>query len=334
MRIGLAYDLKSAVPVDTAAPEDALEEYDSSETVEIISDALTATGHTVVLLGGGAEFLDNIRLEPVDIVFNIAEGRGSSRSRESQVPAVLEMLGIPYTGSDSHCLTVCLDKPLAKKLVAAEGVVTPHWRLVNDEEELGKVSWEQFPFPAIVKPTYEGSSKGIRSSSVVENVGNLKTEVSRLINDYRQPVMVEEFISGDEVTVGITGNAPPRLVGMMRIVPRKREGHFIYSLEVKRDYLNLVDYESPPQLADEVKERIALVSLKVFKVLGCRDFARLDFRVSPDGVPHFLEINPLPGLGSYSDLIIMTKKLGWTHQGLIQAVFEAGLKRYSPCVAV
>ena len=334
MRIGLAYDLKSAVPVDAAAPEDALEEYDSRETVEIISDALTAAGHTVVMLGGDGEFLDNIRLEPVDIVFNIAEGRGSSRSRESQVPAVLEMLGIPYTGSDSHCLTVCLDKPLAKKLVANEGVATPHWRLVNDEEELGKVSWEQFSFPAIVKPAYEGSSKGIRSSSVVENLGSLREEVIRLLEDYRQPVMVEEFISGDEVTVGIIGNAPPRLVGMMRIVPRKRGSHFIYSLEVKRDYLNLVDYESPPQLADEVKERIALVSLKVFKVLGCRDFARLDFRVSPDGVPHFLEINPLPGLGSYSDLVIMAQKLGWTHQGLIQAVFEAALKRYSPCVAV
>jgi D-alanine-D-alanine ligase len=332
MRIGLAYDLKSAVPLDEAAPEDALEEYDSSETVDIISAALAAAGHTVVMLGGGEEFLDNIRCEPVDIVFNIAEGRGNSRSRESQVPAVLEMLGIPYTGSDSHCLTVCLDKPLAKKLVVNEGVATPHWRLVNGEEELGKVSWEQFP--AIVKPAYEGSSKGIRSSSVVENRKQMTREVSRLINDYRQPVMVEEFISGDEVTVGIIGNAPPRLVGMMRIVPRKREGHFIYSLEVKRDYLNLVDYECPPQLADEVKERIALASFKVFKVLGCRDFARLDFRVSLDGVPYFLEINPLPGLGSYSDLVIMAQKLGWTHQGLIQAVFEAALKRYSPCVAV
>jgi D-alanine-D-alanine ligase len=333
MRIGLAYDLKSAVPLDEASPEDALEEYDSRETVEIIAAALTAAGHSVSMLGGGGEFLDNIRREPVDIVFNIAEGRGNSRSRESQVPAVLEMLGIPCTGSDSHCLTVCLDKPLAKKLVAAEGIATPQWQLVNDEENLSKISWEQFPFPAIVKPAYEGSSKGIRLSSVVDNVGSLLAEVSRLSGTYRQPVMVEEFITGDEVTVGIIGNAPPRLVGIMRIVPRKREGHFVYSLEVKRDYLNLVDYECPPKLADEIKERIALASLKVFKVLGCRDFARLDFRISPDGVPYFLEINPLPGLGSYSDLVIMALKLGWTHQGLIQAVLEAALKRYSPCVA-
>ena len=144
--------------------------------------------------------------------------------------------------------------------------------------------------------------------------------------------MVEEFISGDEVTVGIIGNTPPRVIGIMRILPRNKEGRFVYSLEVKRDYLNLVDYESPPKLADEIKERIALASLKVFQVLGCRDFARIDFRVSPDGVPYFLEINPLPGLGSYSDLIIMAQKMGWTHQGLIQAVLEAALKRYSPCV--
>jgi len=169
---------------------------------------------------------------------------------------------------------------------------------------------------------------------VVDNVGQLQEEVIKLLETYRQPVMVEEFISGDEVTVGIIGNTPPRVVGIMRIVPRKREGHFVYSLEVKRDYLNLVDYECPPKLADEIKERIALASLKVFKVLGCRDFARIDFRVSPDGVPYFLEINPLPGLGTYSDLIIMAQKLGWTHHGLIQAVLEAALKRYSPCVAV
>jgi D-alanine-D-alanine ligase len=334
MRIGLAYDLKSAVPLDKAAPEDALEEYDSRETVENIAAALEAAGHSVVLLGGGEEFLDNIRREPVDIVFNIAEGRDSSRSRESQVPAILEMLGIPYTGSDSHCLTVCLDKPLAKKLVTAEGVATPQWQVINDEEELGKVSWEQFPFPAIVKPAYEGSSKGIRLTSVVENREQMTREASRLLNDYHQPVMVEEFITGDEVTVGVIGNDPPQVVGIMRILPRKRDGHFVYSLEVKRDYLNLVDYECPPRMTEEINQRIALASLKVFKILGCRDFARIDFRIGPDGVPYFLEINPLPGLGTYSDLIIMTKKLGWTHQGLIQAVFEAALKRYSPCVAV
>jgi len=334
MRIGLSYDLKGAVPLDEASPEDALEEYDSRETVGLIAAALEAGGHLVVMLGGGREFLDNILREKVDIVFNIAEGRGNSRSRESQVPSVLEMLGIPYSGSDSQCLAICLDKPLAKKLVAAEGVSTPRWQVITDEEDLAQVPWEQFIFPAIVKPAHEGSSKGIRRTSVVDNVRRMQEEVSRLLEAYRQPVMVEEFIAGDEVTVGIIGNSPPKVMGMMRILPRRRDNYFVYSLEVKRDYLNLVDYECPPQLEDEVRERIALSSLKVFKVLGCRDFARLDFRISPEGVPYFLEINPLPGLGSYSDLVIMAKKLGWTHQGLIQAVLDAALKRYSQCVPV
>jgi D-alanine-D-alanine ligase len=334
MRIGLSYDLKAAVPLDEASPEDALEEYDSRETVELIAAAFETAGHSVAMLGGGREFLENILRERVDIVFNIAEGRGNSRSRESQVPSVLEMLGIPYTGSDSRCLTVCLDKPLAKKLVATEGVSTPRWQVVTDGEDLAQISWEQFVFPAIVKPAFEGSSKGIRLTSVVDSVGQMQEEANRLLDVYRQPVMVEEFIAGDEVTVGIIGNSPPRVIGMMRIVPRRRERHFVYSLEVKRDYLNLVDYECPPHLDTEVLARIALSSLKVFGVLGCRDFARIDFRISSEGVPYFLEINPLPGLGTYSDLVIMAQKLGWTHRGLIQAVLEAALKRYSPCVPV
>jgi D-alanine-D-alanine ligase len=331
MRIGLTYDLKSAVPLAEDSTDDALEEYDSRETVEAIAAALSAAGHSAVMLGGGEEFLENILREKVDFVFNIAEGRGNSRSRESQVPSVLEKMGIPYTGSDAHCLTVCLDKPWAKKLVAVEGVATPNWRLVNNEAELS-LAWEQFP--AILKPAYEGSSKGIRSSSVVDDMGRLQEELSRLLSDYHQPAMIEEFISGDEVTVGIIGNSPPKVIGMMRILPRKKGERFVYSLEVKRDYLNLVDYESPPQLDDKVLAAIATSSLKTFKCLGCRDFARIDFRVGPNGVPYFLEINPLPGLGTYSDLVIMAQKMGWTHQGLIQAVFEAALRRYSPCVAV
>jgi D-alanine-D-alanine ligase len=248
------------------------------------------------------------------------------------VPCVLEILGIPYSGSDSHCLSICLDKPLAKKLVAAEGVSTPRWQVITNEEELAQVSWEQFPFPAIVKPAYEGSSKGIRLTSVVDSVVRMEEEIRHLLEAYQQPVMVEEFIAGDEVTVGIIGNSPPKVVGMMRILPKNKGSHFVYSLEVKRDYLNLVDYECPPQLKYEVLANIAISSLKVFGILGCRDFARLDFRVSPEGVLYFLEINPLPGLGSYSDLVIMANKLGWTHQGLINAVLDAALKRYSPCV--
>ncbi len=327
MRIGLSYDLKTAV-TERHTVEDALEEYDSPETVEIISNALEKKGHRIVKLGGGVQFLDNIRREKVDIVFNISEGRGNYRNREAQVPAVLEMLDIPYTGSDPLCLSSCLDKPITKNLVAMVGIPTPKWLIIADNKELAQADWKGFSFPAIIKPAYEGSSKGIRLTSLVENVKQAEGEVERILKGYNQPVMVEEFIDGDEVTVGIIGNAPPKLVGMMRVLPKKQPKHFVYSLEVKRDYVNQVDYESPVKLPKTILKKLEEYSLQAFKTLGCRDFSRVDFRVGGDGIPYFLEINPLPGLGTYSDLVIMAIKLGWTHEGLIGAVLDAAIGRY------
>jgi len=333
MRIGLSYDLKTEIS-NTSLTDDALEEYDSPETVEIIAAAIEAKGHQVVWLGGGEQFLDSIRREEVDFVFNITEGRGNYRSREAQVPSILEMLDIPYTGSDPLCLAVCLDKPLTKKIVAAEGIKTPRWLVVSYKESHSLLSLERFNFPVIIKPAYEGSSKGIRLNSIAHSLHQAVNEVRRLLELYRQPVMVEEFIDGDEVTVGITGNKPPKIVGLMRILPKNKTQHFVYSLEVKRDYEALVDYECPARLKSEIVKNIEDVSLRVFRTLGCRDFARVDFRVKSDGTPYFIEINPLPGLGTYSDLIIMAIKMGWTHQGLIGAVLDAAFKRCPQCQKV
>jgi len=332
MKIGLSYDLKEAVPLGQAHSDDALEEYDSLKTIEAIAAALETEGHSVVRLGGGREFLINILRENVDIVFNIAEGRGNYRSREAQVPSVLEMLGIPYSGSDPQCLAICLDKPLTKKLVESAGVCTPKWQVITDSRELCEISWDEFPFPAIIKPAHEGSSKGIRLTSLVASPEQMAELGGRLLEHYRQPVMVEEFITGDEITVGIIGNFPPKVLGMMHVLPRKSEGHFVYSLEVKRDWQNLVEYECPARLKEEVLEKITLSSLRAFKVLGCRDFARLDLRVNSEGVPYFLEINPLPGLGDYSDLVIMAIKLSWSYEALIGAILSAALERYPMCV--
>ena len=334
MKIGLSYDIKESLSAGAAGSDDAFEEYDSVETVELIVNSLETEGYEVSKLGGGRQFLANILQEKVDFVFNIAEGRGTYRSREAQVPAILEMLDIPYSGSDPQCLAICLDKPLTKKLAALAGVPTPQWRLLSSRQEVRQVVGNDFPFPAIIKPAYEGSSKGIRLTSVVDNLEQAIEAAGSLLVSYRQPVMLEEFITGDEVTMGIIGNSLPRIVGMMRIVPRKRDGYFVYSLEVKRDYLNLVDYECPAVFEEPVLSNLEKCGLNAFKALGCRDFARIDFRVSPEGVPYFLEINPLPGLGTYSDLVIMAKKVGWTHQGLICAVLKAALERYPQCVRV
>ena len=334
MRIGLSYDLKETIVPHQASCDDAFEEYDSSETVELIAASLDAEGHTVTMLGGGRDFLSKILRTNVEFVFNIAEGRGTYRSREAQVPSILEMLNTPYSGSDPQCLAICLDKPLTKKLVALEGVSTPTWRLINNRQELREIDCCRFPFPAIIKPAYEGSSKGIRLTSLVEGAKQANEVIESLLDKYHQPVMMEKIILGDEVTVGITGNSPPRVLGVMRILPKQRNDNFLYTLEVKRNYLELVDYECPACLEEKVLQRIQTSSLKAFEALGCRDFARLDFRISTAGVPYFLEINPLPGLGDYSDLVIMAKKMGWSHRQLISTVLNAALERYSQCVCV
>jgi len=334
MQIGLSYDLKETLAPQQASCDDASEEYDSQETVELIATSLEAAGHTVTMLGGGRDFLGKIFHNKVDFVFNISEGRGPHRSREAQVPSILEMLDIPYSGSDPQCLAICLDKPLTKKLVASEGVSTPNWRVIANRQELRQIDSCDFTFPAIVKPAYEGSSKGISLTSVVEDAKQAIEVTESLLEKYQQPAIVEEVILGDEVTVGIIGNSPPKVLGMMRILPKQKNGYFLYTLEVKRNYLELVDYECPAGLEEEVLQRIQSSSLKAFRALGCRDFARLDFRISAGGVPYFLEINPLPGLGTHSDLVIMAKMMGWSHKQLISAVLNAAIERYPQCVCV
>jgi D-alanine-D-alanine ligase len=333
MIIGLAYDLKDAVISTSSSPEDALEEYDSPETVEALAAVIESLGHSVTRLGGGREFIANILQNQVDFVFNICEGLGNYKSREAQVPSILEMLGIPYSGSDPQCLAVCLDKPLTKTLVTTAGVRTPRWTLITDRNELNDSTADGWPLPAFIKPAYEGSSKGIRLGSRVETLKQAADVASGLLERYRQPVMIEEFIAGDEVTVGILGNTPPSVLGIMRILPRQHNSHFVYSLEVKRDYEQLVDYECPAQLSDGTLEEIKDMSLKVFKTLGCRDFSRLDFKLDSQGIPYFLEVNPLAGLNPKSgDLPIMSYKLGWTYPALISTIFNAALQRYPQCI--
>jgi D-alanine-D-alanine ligase len=240
------------------------------------------------------------------------------------------MLGMPYSGSDPLCLAVSLEKPLTKRLVSFSGVATPRWQVVSDTKQLKEVEWSQFPLPAFAKPAHEGSSKGIRITSRLDNSQQIVEAVTELLAYYKQPVMVEEFINGEEVTVGLVGNSPPKVVGIMRVVPRKKTNCFVYSLEVKRDWESLLTYECPALLGKGVLQDIADSSLRAFEALGCRDFARMDFRISPEGTPYFLEINPLPGLNPKSgDLPIMAGKMGWTYEALISAILNAALQRYN-----
>jgi D-alanine-D-alanine ligase len=244
------------------------------------------------------------------------------------VPAVLEMLGIPYSGSDPLTLAVTLDKDCAKRLVSTAGVPVPRGLvLAPDEDCQGALARVDFPFPVIVKPAWEGSSKGIRSTSLVDRPDELSAVVEGLRHDHRQPILIEEYVAGDELTVGVLDNDPPEILGVMRVLPRQATERFVYSLEVKRDYLRQVRYECPAPLSAAATGAVRHAALAAYRVLGCRDVSRVDFRLRGD-VPYFLEVNPLPGLNPESgDLVIMSRLAGWTYSQLIARILRSALAR-------
>lgn len=350
MRIGIAYDLKSdliaAAGGDSAAasgPEDTFEEYDSEETVDAIATALRAAGHDVVKLGGGRRFLeralrssrtsgcgfDGASPDLLEMVFNIAEGRGT-RSREAHVPAACEMLGIPFTHSDPLTLALTLDKALTKRVVASHGVPTAPFALIERVEDLDRLALP--PFPVIAKPDWEGSSMGVRKHSRCEDHRALREQAALLLREYRQPVLVEKFLTGIEVTVGVLGNGPAaEVVNVMEVAPRRgpREG-FIYSLEVKRNWREEVEYHVPARVAAHVRRAIEKVALDAYRVLGCRDVSRVDIRLDADGTPCFMEVNPLPGLNPVTgDLPILSARSGVSYEALIGRIVDNARARTS-----
>jgi D-alanine-D-alanine ligase len=325
MKIGITYDLKASVPHGPDVPDDADEEFDSPETIEALAKVLRGMGHTIALLSDGREFLERVLAEKPDLVFNFAEGHGISRSREARVPAVLDMLGIPYTGSDPFTMAVTLDKDCAKTLVAAAGIAVPAGFALEPQAPLS--SLPELKYPLVIKPAWEGSSKGIRNQCLVSNSKEIPAIVASLRRTLAQTVLLEEYIDGEELTVGLYGNANPSILGILRVVPNVPTERFIYSLEVKRDWRNRVSYQCPPQLPQEQLEAVSSAARTVFRVLGCRDVARIDFRLR-GGVPYFLEVNPLPGLHPVeSDLAMIARLIGWTYDRLVRTIVNAALQR-------
>src|SRR5947209_13525207 len=202
MHIGIAFDLKADLPATPGQPDDWQEEFDSPDTVGAIAAALRARGHRVTELGDGRGLVERLLADPPDLVFNIAEGQGVGRSREARVPAVCELLGVPYTGSDPLTVAAALDKDVARRLVASAGVKVPAGVVFSPG---GRDCADRLPFPVIVKPAWEGSSKGIHGKALAWKPAEVRATVGEQLRGYRQPVLVEEFIAGDELTVGILG---------------------------------------------------------------------------------------------------------------------------------
>jgi len=324
MKVGLTYNLRKNYTWRADDPIDADAEFDSEVTIEHLSGALQELGHQVVLMGEGEKIFEALKREPVDIVFNIAEGF-YGRSREAQIPAILEMLHIPYVFSDPLTLALCHDKYLTKQIVAHAGIPTPKSAKISALKDLESLSLD---YPLFAKPVHEGSAKGITAESIIQGPDQLTARVEFLLKAYKQPVLLEEYLSGDEFTVAILGNGEEaRILGMMQVIVKDQAEKKVYSFRAKEEWKQRVEYM---EVAEGMRERIGEVALDAYRVLECRDVGRVDIRCNAQGEPFFLEMNTLPGLRpGHSDLCIIAAMVGMSYKDLIGNILNQALRRYN-----
>lgn len=322
--VGLTYDLKTDYKFKEGDPLDANAEFDHPTTIDVIGKAIAANGFKVKKIGNAANLLEKIDNLGVDIVFNISEGL-TGRNRESQVPILLEMAQVPFVGADALTLGLTLDKVMAKKIFIAEGIPTPRFFEVNSAEAL--VDHDHCKFPFIVKPRFEGSSKGLSESSRVENIDELKKQVDFITKTYKQPALVEEFISGQEFTVAIVGNAKPEIMPIVQIKidgKLKLNDKFYTFARITSDRL---EYICPAKITQELKKKLDDLALRVYHSVECRDFGRVDFRVDNEGNPYVLEINPLPSLSTEDVFMLVAQNIGITYEQMVGKILNSALIR-------
>jgi len=278
-------------------PQDLYAEWDDSQTIQAVADAL-ALNHQVSLVNADLDAFEKFRTLRPDLVFNMAEGLYGG-SRESQIPAMLEMLQIPYTGSDPVTLGICLDKLRTKEILAYHRIPTPAFVQLRHASDLPA----QFKFPLLVKPALEGSSKGITDNSLVHTTVELQTQLDRVWSDYQQPALVEEFLCGREFTVAILGNGTAAQVlpiVEIDLSTLPAGANPIYSYEAKwlwdTESAPLQIFHCPAQLEPLLQRNIEDICRKAFLHLGCRDWCRIDVRLDSSGYPQIIEVNPLPGV--------------------------------------
>jgi D-alanine-D-alanine ligase len=319
----MTYDLKTEYVFKSDDPPDANAEFDNPRTIEVIQEAIEALGHRVIRIGDVERLLKQWDRIDVDLVFNIAEGR-TGRNREAQVPLLLELKGIPYTGSDALTLALTLDKWMAKKVFLAEGIPTPRFfQMAQPDAALP----QDIAFPLIVKPRYEGSSKGLSECSVVHSVEALRDQAAWVIRTYRQPALVEEFIRGEEFTVAIIGNECPEVFPPVRVRfdGQGEEKDRFYTFD---RIAQGVQYVCPAGIPYRLEEELKGLALSTYRAVECLDFGRVDFRVDEQGRPYVLEINPLPSLSTEDVFGTLANHCGWSYSTMIAKILDAAIRRY------
>ena len=346
-KVALLANLKVNAPHWEGMPEDQWDDLDSEKTIHALLEAIRSGGHTCDFLEGDITLVDTVRKFKPDMCFNICESHFGD-AREAQVPAILEKLQIPYTGSKVLCLALGLDKPMTKRVLTYHDLPTPDFQTF---ERVDEPLYEKMQFPLFVKPSREGTGMGVTAQSIVKDEVELREQVSQMIQRYKQAALVETFIEGREVTVGMVGNLVgpvarrlphdedlPRIEAGLRFFPPMEvdlspylETDAVYANRLKVALADQLNYLCPAPLDDDMVDELNWLAAAVFRVTGALDVARVDFRLdaNDDWKPYILEINPLPGLSpGISDIVIEAAAEGVDHPTLVNMILETALRRY------
>jgi D-alanine-D-alanine ligase len=323
LMIGLVYDLRSDYLAEGYTAEQVAE-FDMEDTIDWIDRTIQSLGYRTDRVGNGRALCRRLAAgDRWDLVFSVAEGL-YGRSREAQVPCLLEMYDLPYVFSDALVCAVTLDKAVAKRLVRAAGLHTADFHVVRSPQDVEGV---KLAYPVFAKPLAEGTGLGIDEHSRIDSLRQLRRRCEQLLGKFRQPVLVEEFLPGREFTTGILGTgADARVIGTMEVEVIPAEGRGIYSLETKEKCEEQVRYS--PLREQPLKEQVERLALASYLALECRDTARVDSRLDAQGRPAFLEVNPLPGLHpKHSDLPMIATQEGMSYPELLGSIIHSALER-------
>lgn len=293
-----------------------------------VRDALLELGYAVEIIN--PEPVNNLLNKKFDLIFNLSDdGFYGNSQLEPHVPALLEVLAIPYTGSNYLTLALCLDKIKTKQLLMANGIPTPNFQVFTKATEKTN---PKLRFPLIIKPSREDASIGIEDDSVVHEKKHLIPKIRSVISEYNQPALVEEYIKGREFNVGILGNGPLTILPTSEIIFKLPEDmNHICSYESKWNPEHVAysgtKPECPARVSQSLRKKLVDIATRSYKIMGCRDYGRVDFRVDDSGMPYVLEVNPNPDINPKAGLANMASKAGISYTNLIGKIVDYALER-------
>jgi D-alanine-D-alanine ligase len=326
MKVAVVYNRDKSVVVNVFGMQNR--EWYPEETINKVVQALEKAGHIVELIPADRflvsklkKFLPKIsKRRAPGIVFNLALGV-QGKCRYTHLPAILEVSGIPYTGSSPLGHILAMDKVVAKQIMMASGLPTPNYQVFTYPDQ----NMLQLQFPVIIKPRGEAGSFGLQ---VVRDAQSFKEAVEYILKDYKQPALVEEFIEGREINVSILGNENPQPFPVLELLFEGTEDK-VYSHDFKFAKSGKVKKVCPADLPQETTAFIQKVALDAFRVLNVHDYGRVDIRLDKFNQPKILEMNSMASVNPTSSFVHAAKAAGYRYDQLINKILDVAVSRYA-----